>query len=253
MSTIIAVTGKGGVGKTMLSASIVRWLVGNKKSPVLAVDADSNANLHEMLGVAYTATVGGVREDARSAAAQNTGIAKQQFLELRIEQALVECPGFDLIVMGRGEGPGCYCYANNVLRDVLAKLSSSYPYVVIDCEAGLEHISRRTIFSIDWLLTVSDPTVRGLETAVRVGQLLDEMKTRVSARGLIVNKVRQDGQTLTARQQTVIAAGQFSPVLTVPYDETVAAMDENGGCVNDLPDQSSMQQAVDAMMRKILE
>ena len=143
---ILAMTGKGGVGKTTLSALIINWLVAQGETPVLAVDADSNANLHEALGISLGATVGGIREDAREQA-QNSmkGVSKQEFLELRVQESLIERDGYDLIVMGRPEGRGCYCFANNVLRDVLDRLTKNYRHIVIDSEAGLEHISRRTL------------------------------------------------------------------------------------------------------------
>ena len=165
MSMTIAVTGKGGVGKTTISSLIIQWLVAAGETPVLAVDADSNANLHEALGIAYEATVGGIREDARKIARELAGIAKQEFLDLRVQEALVEQTGYDLIVMGRPEGPGCYCFANNVLRDVIQRLAGNYAHIVIDNEAGLEHLSRRTVLSVDFLFIVSDCSVRGVRTA----------------------------------------------------------------------------------------
>ena len=142
---ILAMTGKGGVGKTTLSALTLAWIAKNGGSPVLAVDADSNANLNEALGIPFNATVGGIRESARKEAQTLKGVSKQEFLDLRVQEALVENKGYDLIVMGRPEGQGCYCFANNVLRDVLDKLARNYKNIVIDSEAGLEHISRRTL------------------------------------------------------------------------------------------------------------
>ena len=165
---VIAITGKGGVGKTTISSLMIQWLVARGEGPVLAVDADSNANLCEALGVEYDATVGGIREDARKEANALTGIAKQQFLDLRVQEALVEQHGYDLIVMGRPEGPGCYCFANNVLRDIIQRLAGNYRHIVVDSEAGLEHISRRTLLAIDFLCIVSDCTVRGVRTAGRI-------------------------------------------------------------------------------------
>lgn len=186
---ILAMTGKGGVGKTTLSALTLNWLSQNGGSPVLAVDADSNANLNEALGIGYKATVGGIRESARKEAAALKGVSKQEFLDLRVQEALVEQKGYDLIVMGRPEGQGCYCFANNVLRDVLDKLARNYRNIVIDSEAGLEHISRRTLLSVDYLLIVSDCTVRGVRTAGRISALADEVALPAKQRGLIVNRV----------------------------------------------------------------
>jgi CO dehydrogenase maturation factor len=252
--TTIAITGKGGTGKTTVSALMLRWLVANGKSPVLAVDADSNSNFNEVLGVSYTATVGGIREDTRTrvqAGSMGGGLSKQQFLETQINSALVESRGFDLIVMGRPEGPGCYCYANNVLRDVLSKISRNYPYIVVDCEAGLEHLSRRTLLEVDWLITVSDPSIRGLHTARRVGEVLIDMKTRVRRKALIVNRLANAEANLTDAQTKAIGESGFSSVFLLPYDDDVKRMDENGGTMQDIGEASGIYRGISGIMEKI--
>ncbi|MEJ2244974.1 MAG: AAA family ATPase [Acidobacteriota bacterium] len=148
----IAIAGKGGTGKSTLSAVAVRWLSDNVSKAVLAVDADSNVNLNDLLGVDLEETVGSIREEMKEKVqALPGGMSKQQFLEYKIHSSIVETPEFDLIAMGRPEGPGCYCYANNVLRDVLKTLSGNYEYVIIDNEAGMEHLSRRTAENVDCL------------------------------------------------------------------------------------------------------
>jgi CO dehydrogenase maturation factor len=250
----IALTGKGGTGKTTIGALAVRWLVTCKKTPVLAVDADSNSNFNEVLGVSYSATVGGIREETRArtqAGSMATGLSKQEFLETQINQALVESQGFDLVVMGRPEGPGCYCFANNVLRDVLSKISRNYASIVVDCEAGLEHLSRRTLLDVDWLLTVSDPSVRGLHTARRVGEVVEEMKTRVRHRALIVNRRTDAAAKLTDAQSAAIAESGFERVFYLPYDDAVAAMDENGGSMKDINETSGIYKGVSEIMNSI--
>jgi CO dehydrogenase maturation factor len=239
------------VGKTTIAALLLTWLVDRKHTPVLAIDADSNANLHELLGFPVHATVGGIREEARSAAKALSGIAKHQFLELQVHQAVVEQPGYDFLAMGRPEGPGCYCFANSVLRDVIERLASSYRFLVIDCEAGLEHLSRRTILSIDYLFTISDPTVRGLHTALRIGEVLDEMKTRVRSRGLIVNRVPQ-GYELSAGQQREFTEHNFEVMHTVPHDESVTRIDEQGLPIGSLPPDSPAAMAVDDLMKRLI-
>lgn len=250
--TTIALTGKGGTGKTTISALIVRWLVEKGRAPVLAVDADSNSNLNEVLGVSFSATVGGVREETRAQAGSLAGgLSKQQFLETQINQALVESKGFDLIVMGRPEGPGCYCFANNVLRDVLARISRNYPSIVVDCEAGLEHLSRRTLLDVDWLVTVSDPSVRGLHTARRVGDVVDEMKTRVRHRALIVNRRTDASAALTDTQSEAVRQSGFERVFMLPYDDTVARMDENAGSMKDISETSGIYMGVSEIMNSI--
>jgi CO dehydrogenase maturation factor len=250
--TTIALTGKGGTGKTTIAALMVRWLVSNNKTPVLAVDADANANFNEVLGVSVVATVGGIREDARAKAGAMAGMAKQQFLEAQINLALVESEGFDLVVMGRPEGPGCYCFANNVLRDVLARISMSYPFIVVDCEAGLEHLSRRTLLEVDWLITVSDPSIRGLRTARRVGEVADEMKTRVKHRTLIINQM-DPGSTLNEKQQQAVKECGMEKVFMLPYDEAVKAIDEKGGTIKDIREDSAIHKAVSGVMATILQ
>jgi CO dehydrogenase maturation factor len=252
--TTIALTGKGGTGKTTIAALMVRWLVTNGNTPVLAVDADSNANFNEMLGVAYSATVGGVREDTRAKAGSMAGgLSKQQFLEAQINQALVESEGFDLIVMGRPEGPGCYCFANNVLRDVLARIAKNYPSIVVDCEAGLEHLSRRTLLAVDWLVTVSDPSIRGLRTAKRVGELVDEMKTRVRRRALVINMFRDASGKLTDAQKKAVDESGFDRVFILPYDGAIKNMDENGGTIKDIGDKSGIYNGMAEIMEKLFQ
>jgi CO dehydrogenase maturation factor len=251
--TTIALTGKGGTGKTTLAALVLRWLVANGKTPVLAVDADSNSNLNEVLGVSFSATVGGIREETRARAGDMAaGLSKQQFLETQINQALVESQGFDLIVMGRPEGPGCYCYANNVLRDVLSRISRNYTSVVVDCEAGLEHLSRRTLLEVDWLLTVSDPSIRGLHTARRVSEVVDEMKTRIRHRAMIVNRRVDVAAKLTDAQNAAVAESGLDRVFFLPYDEAVARMDENGGSMKDIDETSGIYKGISGIMEGIM-
>lgn len=233
MGLTVAICGKGGVGKTTLSALTLGWLLDRGETPVLAVDADSNANLHEAMGVSYTATVGGVRESARDRVPSLKGVSKQEFLDLQIHEALVEESGYDLIVMGRPEGPGCYCFANNILREVLQKLAHNYRHIVVDSEAGLEHISRRTLLSLDHLVIVSDCTVRGVRTARRISDLADEVGTGGKARSLVVNRV-PDGELPAAVQREAADTG-LSLIAIVPLDPHVAAMDGGGQAVSGIP------------------
>jgi len=250
MSATIAVTGKGGVGKTTLSSLIIQWLVAAGETPVLAVDADSNANLNEALGVTYSASVGGIREDAKRIAKELTGMAKQEFLDLRVQEALVEQNGYDLIVMGRPEGPGCYCYANNVLRDVIQRLAVNYKHIIIDNEAGLEHLSRRTVLAVDHLLIVSDCSVRGVRTAGRIAELALEMGTPVKNRGLIVNRV--PGGVLPPAVCAEVEATGLPLLKAIPIDADVAAMDAGGMAVADIPAEAPARKAISALMAQLL-
>ena len=175
MSKLIAVTGKGGVGKTTFCALLIKQLLTAGKSPVLAIDADPNSCLDAALGVCVTDTVGRAREEVRSSAGAGANISKRELLRLKLESALVEAKGFDLIAMGRPEGEGCYCYANNVLKEVIVEISSQYPWVVLDNEAGLENLSRRIVQKVDLMVLVSDASNAGLQTLLRLHELAGEM------------------------------------------------------------------------------
>src|ERR1035437_2981596 len=246
---ILAMTGKGGVGKTILSALIIDWLGRQGETPIPGVGADSNAHLYEALGVGLGATVGGIRERAREEAQSLKGISKQEFLELRVQEALVEENGYDLIVMGRPEGRGCYCFANNVLRDILDRLVQNSRHVVIDSEAGLEHISRRTLMSVDQLIMVSDCSVRGVHTTGRISALADEVQLDVKERGLIVNRA-PDGVMPPGVQREAEAIGL--PLLaTVPLDANITALDAEGNAISAIPKDSPARRSVEAMLERM--
>lgn len=243
---IIAMTGKGGVGKTTLSAMTINWLVSRGETPVLAVDADSNANLNEALGLELRATVGGIREDARDKA---KGVSKHEFLELRVQESLVEQDGYDLLVMGRPEGRGCYCYANNVLRDVLDRLTKNYRHVVIDSEAGLEHISRRTLLAVDQLVLVSDCSVRGVHTTGRISALADEVKLEVRGRGLIVNRAPH-GELPPVVAREAQATGL--PLLAaIPLDSNITELDATGNPFAQISTDAPARKALEAMLERM--
>jgi CO dehydrogenase maturation factor len=195
MSFTIAVAGKGGTGKTTLSSMVIGYLLRTGKTPVFAVDADANVNLNEQLGVEVDSTIGGMREELRNKIGANeipAGMSKDAYMEYLLQDTLVESEGFDLLVMGRPEGPGCYCAANNMLRRYIEILSKNYPFIVIDNEAGMEHLSRRTTAKIDLLLLVSEPSPTGVMTAARILELAKEMQVSVGKAGLIIN--RANGQ-----------------------------------------------------------
>lgn len=250
MSVTIAIAGKGGVGKSTLAALVIRWLNEHGHRSVLAVDADANVNLNDLLGVEVTDAVGAVREELRDKVNQLPGgMTKQQFLEHKIHQSLVESRNFDLIVMGRPEGPGCYCYANNLLRDILKTLADNYQYVVIDNEAGMEHLSRRTTQRIDHLLLVSDPSVRGAQTAGRISRLLKELDTRVDHKWLLINRAR--GELTEATRMRIAAEGL--PLLAVlPEDHGVLDHDAKGAPAYDIPTTSPLYQSIDRFLRQLL-
>lgn len=247
MPTTIAVTGKGGTGKTTVAALTVRALVERGLTPVLAVDADPNLNLDAALGMKVAFTVGDVREEGLAKIAElPAGMSKTEFLRYRTAQALVESEGFDLLAMGRPEGPGCYCYANNVLRACVDQVASQYRFVVMDSEAGLEHLSRRTTRDVDLLLLLSDASVRGVETAARALQLISELKTAVGRHMLILTRVDRVPPEL---EQAIRDRG-LEVEGTIPEDEELRRLDTAGKPLVEVGADSPALAAVAAILKK---
>jgi CO dehydrogenase maturation factor len=245
----IAISGKGGTGKTTITALIIRWLNDHGENSVLAVDADSNVNLNDVLGVELKDTIGSIREEMKSLAGELPGgMTKQQFLEYKIQSSLVETPKFDLIAMGRPEGPGCYCYANNLLRETLNTLNKNYQYVVIDNEAGMEHLSRRTVQNIDYLLIISDPSVRGIWAAGKISRLLKELDTRVQEKHLILNRIHN---SIPQPVLKAIAEENLNLLCSIPEDEGLLDLDQHGKPIWDMLPDSPAYEAVTQMMKLI--
>lgn len=251
MSKVIAIAGKGGVGKTTLAGLLIARLIKRGRTPVLAVDADPNTCLDAVLGVKVEKTVGGVREEARQIAGQGmaAGTSKQQLLEMKIAESLVEAPDFDLIAMGRPEGPGCYCYANNVLKTAMAQIADSYPYVVLDNEAGLENLSRRLVQKVDLMIMVADPSRRGIETLRRLVDLAREMEIDYGKLGLIVNRLRREA--LPEEAETLREETQADFLLGLPDDAALADFGEDGKRLQDLPDDNPVVQRIDRLLTAI--
>ena len=187
MPKIIAMAGKGGVGKTTLSALLLKYLTEKGHTPVLAVDADSNANLNELLAMDVGLTIGEIRAELKSEMPPN--MTRDQFMEMKVHQSLVESKGFDLMAMGQPDGPGCYCSANQYLAMTMDHLAGNYKYILVDNEAGMEHLSRMNMRSIDHLLVISDPSARGIMTAGRISELTGPLAMEVKHKCLIVNRV----------------------------------------------------------------
>ena len=251
MSRTIAITGKGGVGKTTVAGLVVARLIARGNTPVLAVDADPNTCLDEALGVRVLKSVGRVREDARELTRSlDAGIPKQDLLELKIAESLVEAEDFDLIAMGRSEGPGCYCYANNVLKQVLGQISDAYPYVVLDNEAGLENLSRRIVRKVDMLVLVADPSRRGLQTVRRLHGLAQEMEVRYGRLVIVVNRLR--GGDPPAAAQALADELRAHLLLGLPDDEPLARAAERGQSLLDLPPINPVVAGIDALVASFL-
>jgi CO dehydrogenase maturation factor len=247
MTYSIGLAGKGGTGKTTIAGWLVRYLVSHGKKPVLAVDADSNANLNEVLGLNVEETLGGAREEMKKGV--STGITKDVFMEMKLETAVVESDGFDLVVMGRPEGSGCYCAANTLLTMYLDRLVNNYPYVVIDNEAGMEHISRLTTNNIDLLLIVSDASRRGILSAGRIQELADDLSLNIGSKHFIVNMAKE---SQTEALETMAASYDLDLVGIVPEDEDVTRFDLEGRPTVELEDDNPALKAAYAIFQRVL-
>ncbi len=252
MSYTIAITGKGGVGKTTLAGLMVSRLIAGGCGPVLAVDADPNTCLDSVLGVSIRQTIGGVREEARQIAGKgmSAGVSKQELLEMKISESLVEGADFDFLAMGRPEGPGCYCYANNVLKNALGEIATHYPYVVLDNEAGLENLSRRIVQKVDLLVMVADPSRRGLETVRRLHALAREMDIAFDQLAIVVNRLRMESLPSELAAIRTETGARF--VLGLPDNAAAAGLAERGGAVMELPADNELVRRVDGFLNEIL-
>lgn len=261
MTTTIALAGKGGVGKTTISGMIIKYLAQHQTGSILAIDADPSSNLNMVLGLDLEWTVGDIREDmleqvksslAQGGAAMGTmpgGVNKRDYLDYQVRSSLAEGSRFDLIAMGRGEGQGCYCAVNHNLREVIDDMSKHYAYVVIDNEAGMEHLSRRTTRDVQHLFIVSDPTQRGLVAAQRIADMRKELDINIENAYLIVNRLRgvmpPELKSFTDKLNVPLLG-------TVPTNEDLAEFEFSGKPLVELGDESPVYQAVAEMMQKIL-
>jgi len=248
MPLSIALAGKGGTGKTTVSGMLIKYLVKSGKTPILAVDADCNANLNEVLGLEIADTLGNAREEMKKGDVPS-GMTKDIFISMKLEQAVVESEGYDLVVMGQPEGAGCYCAANTLLTGFLEKLTGNYPYIVMDNEAGMEHISRLTTSNVDILLTVSDTSRRGLQAAIRINQLAKDLNIGVGKSYLIINQTREEPSDIVLdmiKKEGLELAG------TIPEDDAVYEFDLNGKPTIDIPNDNKAVQAAFQIFDRII-
>ncbi|OFW60666.1 MAG: hypothetical protein A2133_05860 [Actinobacteria bacterium RBG_16_64_13] len=253
MTETLAVVGKGGTGKTTFSALTVKYLREAGRTPILAIDADPSSNLNMALGMELGETVGQIREDTRDQVTGGTfqpGISKPDWFQYQVMQCVVEGEDVDLLAMGRPEGPGCYCAANHMLREAIDRLGNNYKSVVIDNEAGMEHISRQTTRDVDWLFIISDPSQRGLSAAEHIVRLVGSLGTRIGRTGLIINRVV--GELPEEIRERAGALGV--PLLGIlPQDPAVGRYDAEGRPLVDLDESSDIYPAVKAVLQKCLQ
>ncbi len=247
MAHVIAVAGKGGVGKTTLTGLIIQYLGEKGKGPILAVDADANSNLNEVLGVEVESTLGEVREEVARAEMEKdspipAGMTKADYMEFKFDDALAEDDDFDLLVMGRTQGKGCYCFVNGLLQAQLQRLEKNYPYIIVDNEAGMEHISRGVLPSMQTAILVSDCSRRGVQAVGRIAELIKECDMHPQKVGLIIN--RAPGGVLNQGTREEIEKQGLHLLGVVPQDETVFEYDCEGRPTVQLPEDSPVKKAI---------
>jgi CO dehydrogenase maturation factor len=249
MTKTIALAGKGGTGKTTIATLLTKLLT--EKGVVLAIDADPSSNLHMALGLPLHETVGALREemlDSKVKERLGPSMPKPDYIELRIQEALVESDKVDLLAMGRPEGPGCYCAANNWLRSSIDRLASNYDYVVIDSEAGMEHVSRQTTKDVNILLIISDLTIRGISAAARMKELIGELRTHVDRIALVVNRVTNG---LPPEIEKAIEEAGLDLIGTLPDDRGMAQLETVGAPLTDLPSESPLRKGLLEIAKKL--
>ena len=252
MTHTIAVAGKGGVGKTTVCGMMIDYLIRQKKTPLLVVDADANSNLNEVLGVEVETTLGAVREEMAQAELKGSipkGMTKADYAEYRFNSALVEEDDFDMLVMGRTQGKGCYCFVNGILKTQVDKYIGSYQYTVIDNEAGMEHIARGTLPHVDTLLLVSDCSRRGIQAVGRIAEMVRELNLNPQKMGLIVN--RAPNGILNDGVKEEIAKQNLDLIGVLPQDEAVYEADCDGRPSSKIPESSPMKTALRGIMQQL--
>jgi CO dehydrogenase maturation factor len=250
MGITIAIAGKGGVGKTTVSGLIIEALRRRTGGPILAIDADPNATLADVLGLDVAITLGEMQATTLANIRDlPSGVPLGRHIEYELHRAMVEGDGVDLITMGRGEGPGCYCAVNSILRRCLETLSRGYPYTVLDNEAGLEHLSRRVSQGVDALIVVSDANPVALRAVVRINGLVDELNLGLKHRGLVLNNLRG---SLGSKAQAVLEETRLPVLAQLSHDEAIAELNNDERPLSELPDNHPVLQNVDGFLTALL-
>ena len=252
MPYTIAVAGKGGVGKTTTCGMLIDYLCKKRRGPVLVVDADANSNLNEVLGVEVETSLGQIREEMAQAELKGSipkGMTKADYAEFKFNSALIEDDDFDMLVMGRTQGKGCYCYVNGVLKSQVDKYAKNYSYIVMDNEAGLEHVARGTLPHVDMMLLISDCSRRGIQAAARVAEMVEEMQLNPGQMGLIVN--RAPGGVLDDGVRAEIEKHGLKLFGVLPQDEAVYRCDCDGEPSAKLPDTDPMKTALKGILGSV--
>ena len=250
MTKVIAMAGKGGTGKTTTSALLTRYLLQKKLTPFLLVDADANANLNELLDLDVNLTLGQIRKELKGELPPN--VTRDQFMEMKIHQALIEETGFDLLVMGQPDGPGCYCAANQYLAMTMDKLAGNYKYIIVDNEAGMEHLSRMNLRSIDYLLVTSDPSARGIMTAKRISDITDPLGLEIKNQYLLVNRAPQPvPAALQEKIDEAVAESGMELGGIIPSSDALIDQELSGKSYLHLDDSADVVTTVNAIFDKI--
>ena len=251
MSKLIAVAGKGGTGKTTVAALVIRHLLKTGRTPVFAVDADPNYTLGEALGIPVEQTIGMMREEFIGERSEiPAGMSKEAVLERQMHAAMHEAKDIDMLVMGRQEGPGCYCYLNNVLRRFMDVLAADYPFVVVDNEAGMEHLSRRNTRKIDLLLVVCDHSVKAARAAGRIVDLVEELQLKVGKKFLVLNR---SPDSISPEVQAEIDRADLEVLAKLPEDVEIQKADASGAPLVDLPDSTASVSALAPALDPVLK
>ena len=250
MPKIIAMAGKGGTGKTTTTALLTKYLLAKKETPFLLVDADANANLNELLNLDVGLTLGQIRKELKGELPAH--ITRDQFMEMKIHQALIEETGYDLLVMGQPDGPGCYCAANQHLAMTMDKLADNYKYIIVDNEAGMEHLSRMNLRSIDYLLVTSDPSARGILTGKRISEITEPLGLQIKEQYLIVNRAPQPiPPALQEKIDEAVTDTGMKLGGIIPSSDTLINQELSGESYVSLDDSAKVIQTVNAIFDKI--